>query len=583
MRRFPPLLRTLVLVFAAVLLALGTTSGADAARRPKTGGTLTGTLVAPDGLTPAAGVNVRAFRVDPPSDPQMACANVTLAASTVTGTDGTYRLTPLPADDDYRIQFLPADPATAISWYDDDPMAVTVLHGEPVPVADGDVANLGTSTLFAAGTLTGSVVEGGSGAPLAGMAVTLMHQGACQIWPVTDPQVAATPVLTDATGAFSFTQVPPTVSASDPGDQPVPPGGYTPGDEYDSVDLYSWVGDPSGWHVDYSAVDAPWATLDEGATVARDPFVLSPSGKVTGVVKDARGRGIPGIQLIALHSQSAPWTPTGLQWYEADYAQKLTDAKGRFTFTVTPRIALRLEARDSRLDNRDATGAWAREYWPAAPVPQLGASIVVDPLTTFVLPTAFVLEPGASMSGTVTGFADPQQPLGGFHAWTHALVGGTWYPLTYSYVYDHDGWFGFFGLPAGTYRVVFETQVDDDPVTYTEEWRDQLPGQGDPITLAAGEHRFGIDAWLDPVIIKAVWNGPPLANTRIVSAGGQTMPANQAPFGEQTVFYAALPSTLGPYHVEVDWPGVDGHPPWTQWFWLPQPQAAPNTYTVTIG
>jgi hypothetical protein len=192
-----------------------------------------------------------------------------------------------------------------------------------------------------------------------------------------------------------------------------------------------------------------------------------------------------------------------------------------------------------------------------------------------------VLERGASMSGIVTEGPDPGVPFGNFHAWVFAQVGGAWYRLASTYVYD-DGWFGFYGLPAGTYRVEYSVNLDwAGGLVYIEEWPEKPQGEGTPIVLAAGEHRYGIDEWLDPVALTAHWYGDLGAGVQIVGPDGSGVWSGQYTYPNtdppHTVVYATAPSTGGPYAVQIWWPG--GNP---EWRWFPQPLTPGQTYEIWL-
>jgi LPXTG-motif cell wall-anchored protein len=396
-------------------------SGIDASLAP--GSSISGVVTDASG-SPLADVNVYVTGI------------VGFGGSAMTGADGAYSVTGLPADS-YRVQF--SKPGFPTEYYDDagayqDADLVTLGTGQAVAEID--------AVLEEAGQISGTVLDY-NGNPLAGIGVAASGSG--YGW-----------TNTAADGTY-------TITGLKPGAEYVVGFG---GNEANASEYYDGVFDPA---------DATKVTVVSGETTPNVDAQLTRSFFISGVIKDAA----TGENIIA--------DEIGVSIFKADGTPYLGDGApgGEFRLGGFP------SGSSFYVQALDYGGVYASQFWQGAATLDDATLVTVGDEDVNL---EFSLDRGASITGTISAEAEPA-PYESTRITAYRWGGDSW-----STVVDITGWSGYElnGLPAGEYTVGFTDPGVGDAYPYCAEyWDTQLTlDDADRFTLTAGGTQGGIDASL---------------------------------------------------------------------------------------
>jgi 5-hydroxyisourate hydrolase-like protein (transthyretin family) len=286
---------------------------------------------------------------------------------------------------------------------------------------------LPTTAFAQTGTITGTVTNSVTGAPIAGVPIAVVRSDNLSDAGIADFQP------TNASGVYTFS---------------LPPGGYylaaIPTDE--GLDYVDQIFGGPHFPIDFpDLLEGTLVTVTAGNTATANTALL-PGGHVTGTVTDAAtGAPLANILVQSVYRSNN-------DYYSSTDA--LTDAAGRYTIQgLAPGQILVLTRSvnvpgyvDEYWDNSPCVGP-CENYDPSTQVPAPTPITIVSGVT--VAGKDFALDPGGAISGTVTNAANGQ-PIANLAINVNALVnGGLRFMGTVNT--NASGVYRFGGLATGTY------------------------------------------------------------------------------------------------------------------------------------
>jgi len=404
----------------------GTMSGIDAAMHR--GGSISGTVTVSGGVSPA---NVCMYVYRSPNldfSVAYACAN-NAGAYAISGlSSGKYAV-------DFVDQF-----GQSIEWYNARFSAQTADLVEVTAGADTPDINLSL------GSVSGTVVEAGTGKPLAGICANLFA--------ASDVYNSIANACTDASGHYTI--------------------GYIPTGQYevrfvdqDGPHISEWYNGKS------SGSTGDLVRVDQGADTPNIDATLAIGGQITGHVVDASTHDpIQGVCVTV-------WEPDIFDY--ADVA-RCTDSAGMFQTGGLP-------TGDYQIDFVDGSGNYIGQWYDGQATQSTATSIhVTSGSTTSGIDAALVA--GGAISGTVTD-ASTGDPIAG--VCVQLVDAATDEYLDAFGCTDENGIYTSTGLRPGTYKVYFYPQGQ-----YAGQWYNNKPdaSSADPVTAVGGQATPGIDAAL---------------------------------------------------------------------------------------
>lgn len=415
------------------VVAGATTPGINASL--ELGGTISGVVTGPDGVTPLGGVSVYA---SPFSGPGGGGSATTLA-------DGSYQITGLPAGS-YRVQFSPPIGSSYMSEFYDN--TTDYSSATPVSVVAGATIPGINASLALGATISGTVTGGSPVVPVNGATVEIYELIGPGFWGSSGQTATTQPDGTYELGGLAAGTYRIRFSA--------------PGLAFEFYDDA------------FSAGNAADIVVAPGATVGGIDAVLAPGASISGSVTGPDGTTpVDGAYVEA-------FVETGGSWVSVASASAQTD--GSYTLDSLPAGNYRVYF----------NGAWPSpyiaEWYDNAPDPNLADTVVVSagvPVTGINASLAL----GGTISGTVTDAAGGT-PLGYAYVYAYDDLG---FPVGLAYT-GFDGTYSVAGLPTGNYRVEFGY-----PGYAIEYYNDEVFfSAADPVAVSAGFETAGIDAALGP-------------------------------------------------------------------------------------
>jgi len=368
-------------------------------------------------------------------------------------TTGTYDLVGLPAGS-YRIEFYDGySGAYVTQYYDNQP---TLDLADDVVVTAGATRSGIDATLAVGGHVSGMVTNAGGGG-LGGINVTAYRYNGSGGWPwdrVNDTR-------TFADGAYDL-------------------GGLAAGSY--RIEFY----DDSGAYVQQyydgqSTIDlADDVAVTVGATTFGIDATLAPGGQVTGMVTNASGAGLGGINVTAYrYTGSGDWP-----WEEVSNTQTL--AAGAYDLGGVPMGSYRIEFRDD-------SGDYVGQYYNDKPTIEEAKDVAVT-----VGATTANINARLAVAGHVTGTVTNASGAGLGGIWVTAYRAnafGYWDWVNGTETNATTGAYDLGGLPAGSYRIEFRDGYSGAYVTQCYDNQPTLDA-ADDVAVTVGATTFGIDATL---------------------------------------------------------------------------------------
>jgi hypothetical protein len=333
---------------------------------------------------------------------------------TVADPSGRYRTPGLPAGR-YRLQFSAGGYQASYSGG-----SATLASAAVIDVGSSSATPNIDAVLTAGGTISGRVTAADSGQGLSGVVVFLHDAAGNRTQSVT----------TRADGSYNTS--------------PVPAGNYRV--EYDTTqDLYDTGGYISAFHGGSTLANATAVTVTSGAETSGIDAALAPGATISGNITGSFGTP-PGVELSYVI----------VRLYDARGAvvrQRLSYA-GSYRFRGLPSGTYRVE-----FATHGALGDLAQEFIPAF---YGGASLATATPVSVTAPQqvtniSAVLQQGGRIIGTVRAARDGA-PAGGVIVQVYDASGAV---VVSTKTYDSGGYRAT-GLPSGTYRVGFNTDLRRD-------------------------------------------------------------------------------------------------------------------------
>lgn len=409
---------------------------------PKKAPVVAGVITGPSGPVVGALVTAYALPGATAACPQAADTWKSVA-STTSGRSGAYSLplsvgsyrlgvTPPPAvaaSFGYRVTEIGSDGSNVTSWVG---FADDVL----VPTAGLIGVDVKLSTPR---SITGVVRDSVTNAVLPGIEVRAVAATGSQT------QLIAPMITTKANGTYALSGLPnvaPDPNPTTPGENEALRFGMTYIDPTGFHSLWLWwwsdIPEPDGVILNNTPV-VDLATSDTNRDV-----VLRPSGRVTGVITDAKGRPLAGIAV-------EPWTAY-------PYPARYSDSKGRFSVEDTQLLQFRDPAGVYRTTY---TGGYQYPYQAQTADPTLGTQ--GTPGTTRI--SDVKLLPGNRIVGTVIYSAQAPGAGAAVHAWEPGGVNDWMRTAGPGVPTNCDGTYSLTGLWPGTYNVTFGPMMQYTPST----------------------------------------------------------------------------------------------------------------------
>ena len=412
---------------------------------------ISGTVTGPDGETPLEGIRVSAYIWNG--------AGWGPGFSEVTGTDGTYTLSGLPAGT-YRASFRDEDTEAYTSEVYSN--AVDLASGQDIVVAAGETVAGIDAALVEASKISGRVTRMDGTTPLEGIYVET-YQWNGEYWGYGDSTYTEMDGNYELGGLEAGTY---RVRFSDP------TATYL-SEVYDNV---------LGWDWDEGAD----VVLAAGESAAGIDAALAEVSKISGRVTRMDGTTpLEGITVDAYGWNGADW----------EYgASTETDLDGNYELGGLDAGTYRVRFYDQTATylseiHEDVLWLWA---WDG------GRDVVLAAGESATGIDAALSLPSSTITGTVTS-ENGATPLVNLYVKAYRRAGAGWNFFTESYT-DAAGFYELSGLGAGTYRVVFQ----DFSEGHFSEVYDNVPGLdcgagGADIAVDEDETVAGIDAMLSVV------------------------------------------------------------------------------------
>lgn len=454
--------RTLGVLLTLALSVFGLTAAASAAA----GGAIAGKVTDASG-NPLSGVKVTAHSWTTQASGQ-----------TITGPDGTFMLTDLPAHD-YFVCFDPESATGGSSptgyrdtcWQDvDSTDGASSSDLTYVTVIDGGVASGMVQALPSTGAASGTVTDR-NGTPLAGAVVAAIPEYGA-LW---NTHVRAT---TDAEGHYVIERLRPgatyTVCVSGKGVT----GGLSEVEYLDQC--YGAIGTQAGWKP-YASEASTFEVVAE-ATTELVPIELDPAARIEGTLVDKDGEPIAGVEIQGERAGDGPSiSSAGVTDSNGHYVLAVNAASGSRLPSVPYRIYFNTYRVPTYVSQRykGVLTAYSKDFGgPATTVtPTAGAVTDVDDQLTLA----------ATISGTVTD----SEGTGLDDVSVRIYHDDDLLTDTYS---DGSGHYSFGRLPPGDYEICYvpsSTRGGVSAAGYLSSCRAS-------VSVSAGEQREGVDHPLDP-------------------------------------------------------------------------------------
>lgn len=332
-------------------------------------------------------------------------------ANTLTGSDGVYLLSGLPADS-YVVRFRDYDGIYQDGYYNsraDEASADPVVVGE-----DADVRSIDATMRPFRSAIAGTVRDEVTGIPVPGVYCYLYRDGGYYGY-----------YLTDQTGHYIFTDL--------------PAGDYII--QYaDSASLYYF----EWWHDAATDVAATAIPLD-GVT----DYIYNLDAEIAlgGIISGTVTAGDTGEPLPDASVTAYSYNATDDAWYWAGAAN--TDAAGQYMFSA-------LDYGPYRVQFQDGSGVYLSEYYSDSPGLLDATNLVTSasPLTDIDA----ALDRGASVTGSVIDDVSGLPLVGtSINVMEFDPNSGNWDYTSLGASTNGSGVFTIFGMPYGTYRFVAST------------------------------------------------------------------------------------------------------------------------------
>jgi protocatechuate 3,4-dioxygenase beta subunit len=361
-----------------------------------------------------------------------------VGGSAITGADGSYSVPGLQPGS-YTVEFEPVDSSYAGQYYDNTAEAATA---HLITLSSGATEENINATLSSGGSIGGTVTDAQTDAPVDGVQVSV------------GPAEGGGQAITTTTGEDG------TYSVSG-----LSPGKYVVAFEPNEADYVGQYFDGKS-----GAGSAGEITLEAGAGDEHVDASLVQSATVTGNVTDAKtGSPIQGATVFA-QSIEGGVTRTATTGEGGSYSVSGLPA-GSYTIEFAAEGQNYL---NQFYDNQSKIGT--------------AQSVVLSAGETKESIDA-ALAGGVTVTGTVTN-AQSGEPVSGVEVYVQSTEGGPGGTATTG----TDGSYLVAGLPAGSYTVQFEPTGANDIGQYYNGQDDV--GKADPVTLAPGARKEGIDAEL---------------------------------------------------------------------------------------
>lgn len=419
----------------AAAVVIGLVGGQPAGAVEPEQGTISGVVTTEDG-TGAAGVSIWAYRYHPEWN---GWSWETYAS---TGADGSYTLDV--ADGDYRLQFQSTAPGSnlvAEYWQD----AADLTSATTVTV-DGGAAITGIDPVLSDGATVSGVVTDDAGAPVRGVSVQATSVSGWSSFAIG---------LTDASGAYQVAGL--RAGTYNIKFVPMADSGPVAGEWYDDA---------------ASQAEATPVTVTAGGAASGIDAVLSVAGSIAGVVADTTGAPTANAYVTVYRATSGD-----PQWVTS----MSTDGSGAYRIDG-------LRPGDYKV-HISAMGELLSEWYDDAADAASATVVSVTGGATTTVDGALAI--GAVLSGIVTD--DAGNPVSDVTVMAMPVDGeGGWYGASTA----ADGAYRLPGLPAGSYRVKFETSMTAASVV--GEWWNGAKSEADAsvVSVTEGEVVDGISAQL---------------------------------------------------------------------------------------
>ena len=378
---------------------------------------ISGSVTGPDGTNPLADINAAAYR--------WSGSSWDWWESGVTDENGDYEIGGLPAGT-YRVEFNDWYNGDHLSEFYDDAADLDSATDIIVP-ATSTVTGINAS-LATAAKITGTVTGPDEITPLSNIQVTVYMESSFWWLPLHS-------VFTDQQGNYTLGSLVAGVYRLR----------FHDGTGTYATEVYDNAPDI------YAGTDI---ILPSAMTLTGINASLSTAARISGTVTGPDGNTPrQGISVFLYLAQDADW---------AFAASTETDENGDYTLGG-------LLAGTYRISFSDSSGDMIRETYDDAPDVASGTDINVIAGETRTGINASLAE-ASKIAGTVTG-PDPTTPLEGIQATAYRWSGSSWLWWE-SGITDTSGDYLIGGLPAGTYRVVFNDWAYGD---YISEFYDDAP------------------------------------------------------------------------------------------------------------
>jgi hypothetical protein len=378
-------------------------------------GHITGSVTGPQGQA-IEGIYVAARRWDPASGEWAA------VSSGRTDSSGLYDLTALTTGT-YRVSFRDSETVYAPEYWDN---AASVESATDIDVIAGATTSQRNAQLSLAGTIAGTVTDTG-GVPIAEVNVcAYWWDSAAQSWD------CASSAQTAEDGSYVLAGL--------------PPGTYQLAfDDHSNRDYVTEY-----WDDARTIETATDVTVAAGGTVTGKDAQLTERGRIAGTVTGPDHQPVGSLAVMAYQ-----WDPESGYWRDVMFDH--VDASGQFEIRG-------LEAGPYRIAYLDISNhGYALEYWDDADTVETATDIVVaDGQTTGGKSAELAL--GGRITGTVTDAGGGTPCCTRINAYLRD--GDVWTSVASGYA--NSGAYQIGGLPAGTYRLEFVDESDQDLVT--EYW-----------------------------------------------------------------------------------------------------------------
>lgn len=348
------------------------------------------------------------------------------------------------------------------------------------------------------GSISGTVIDSNK-ATIAGVCVAVYRELDLTGWPAP-PSAPVWTATTDASGAYQVTNLPVTSPLTDPHNRfSVFFHDCGPISHY-----------PIWWNQSEQPDNADAVSFSQGINPTGINATMNPAGSITGTITDAAGQPLEGVCV------QAPTTGAG-----GDIAE--SDSTGTYT------LAIRVSQPTTPLFETTNSGCsdknYLSQYYGGSSDPAHGTSVSVDQAGRVLTGIDAHMQPGASITGTVTGTLG--QPLAG----VQISVSSSSTPFTASSAFsDSTGHYEVKRLTTASYKVGFGGYGVEP------QWYDNKPdaASASPVAVVQAHVVSGIDAVL--ITVPAIASvspafGPTTGGTTVTVTGTNLTGATSVTFG----------------------------------------------------